>query len=365
MIKIKYSFSWLIVFTLLCASFPSCSIDVTDITLNVTKYQLAPGETILLIANVQPDNATNVNVTWTSNNPNVATVTDNGLVSAITEGNAIITVTTEDGNKTASCDVTVNSILRIVQWCDPQLGFQIDYQIEFQDNYQNGLAQQRRAVELINEIAPDALLIAGDMVHFPDNDNYINAFLDIVAQVDKSIPILFTPGNHDVCTPVTAESLQRYRSFFGDDLQTMERKGYSIISANSILLFGLEGGVPEGVPEEERSLHTSRVKDALQNAKSKNQPIIAMTHYPPYRVEKHYDIRELFVENGSFVWLSGHWHIPWRYTYYHPGGVMEVLVGESTGANSDDFPLGFRLLTIYPDHSFDWDFIPLDYDNRN
>ena len=354
MIKIKNSFSWLIVFTFLCASFPSCKKDsdsnedihVTKITLNVNKYQLAPDETIILIANVQPDNATNVNVTWTSSNPNVATVTDNGLVSAITEGNAIITVTTEDGNKMASCDVIVNSILRIVQWCDPQLGFQV--------NYQTGLAQQRRAVELINEIVPDALLIAGDMVHFPDNDNYINAFLNIVAQVDKSIPVLFTPGNHDVCTPVTAESLQRYRSFFGDDLQTMERKGYSIISANSILLFG-----PEEVPEEERSHHTSRVKDALQNAKSKHQPIIAMTHYPPFRVQEHYDIRELFFENGTFVWLSGHWHIPWRYTYYHPGGVMEVLVGESTSANSDDFPLGFRLLTIYPDCSFDWEFIPL------
>jgi hypothetical protein len=56
---------------------------------------------------VQPDNATNKNVTWSSSNPGVATV-NNGTVTAVTAGSATITVTTQDGGKTATCAVTVS-----------------------------------------------------------------------------------------------------------------------------------------------------------------------------------------------------------------------------------------------------------------
>ena len=53
-----------------------------------------------------PENATNKNITWSSNNEEVATV-ENGVITAKKEGTAIITVTTEDGNKQVSCNVTV------------------------------------------------------------------------------------------------------------------------------------------------------------------------------------------------------------------------------------------------------------------
>ena len=52
------------------------------------------------------DNATNKDVTWTSSNSTVATVSE-GTVSAISLGTTTITVTTKDGNKTASCTVNV------------------------------------------------------------------------------------------------------------------------------------------------------------------------------------------------------------------------------------------------------------------
>jgi uncharacterized protein YjdB len=46
-------------------------------------------------------------VTWSSDNPDVATVDDAGEVTALSAGTATITVTTEEGNFTASCVVTV------------------------------------------------------------------------------------------------------------------------------------------------------------------------------------------------------------------------------------------------------------------
>lgn len=64
--------------------------------------------TVTLTAIVSPSNANNQNVTWSSDDPSVATVSNSGVVSGVEEGNATITVTTADGNKTASCTVTVN-----------------------------------------------------------------------------------------------------------------------------------------------------------------------------------------------------------------------------------------------------------------
>jgi uncharacterized protein YjdB len=64
------------------------------------------GEELILKATVTPENAGNKNVTWISSDQSVASVTD-GIVTALKAGSVTITVKTEDGCKTASCDVTV------------------------------------------------------------------------------------------------------------------------------------------------------------------------------------------------------------------------------------------------------------------
>ena len=79
---------------------------VTNITLDKTELSLSIGDSETLTATIEPNNATNKNVTWSSNNEAVATV-DNGKVTAVKEGTTTITVTTEDGGKKATCTVTV------------------------------------------------------------------------------------------------------------------------------------------------------------------------------------------------------------------------------------------------------------------
>ena len=85
----------------------SATVPVTAVTLNPTELSLYTGESKTLTATVQPDSATNKNVTWESSNTSVATVDATGEVTAIGAGTATITVTTVDGNKTATCTVTV------------------------------------------------------------------------------------------------------------------------------------------------------------------------------------------------------------------------------------------------------------------
>ena len=83
-------------------------VPVTGVTLSQTKLPLLRGATAKLTATVSPTGATNRKVTWSSNNTTVATV-ENGTVTAVSAGNAIITVTTEDGNHTATCSVAVEA----------------------------------------------------------------------------------------------------------------------------------------------------------------------------------------------------------------------------------------------------------------
>ena len=81
---------------------------VTEVKLDKDSLSLEVGGTATLTATVEPDNATNKNVTWTSNNTDVATVVD-GIVTAVAPGTATITVTTADGGFTDTCQVTVTA----------------------------------------------------------------------------------------------------------------------------------------------------------------------------------------------------------------------------------------------------------------
>ncbi|MCL2532335.1 MAG: Ig-like domain-containing protein, partial [Oscillospiraceae bacterium] len=68
---------------------------------------LNAGQTLQLSATVNPTNATNRAVTWSSSNTAIATVNASGLITARAAGTATITVTTADGNRTANVQITV------------------------------------------------------------------------------------------------------------------------------------------------------------------------------------------------------------------------------------------------------------------
>ena len=83
-------------------------VAVTGVTLNKSDLSLETGASETLTATVAPADATNKKVTWKSSDAAVATVDANGKVTGVKAGEATITVTTEDGGKTASCRVTVS-----------------------------------------------------------------------------------------------------------------------------------------------------------------------------------------------------------------------------------------------------------------
>ncbi len=81
-------------------------VNVTGVSLDQDSITLEAGETAVLKATVEPSDATDKAVTWSSSDEAVATV-KNGTVTAVAAGTAVITVTTADGGFTAECAVTV------------------------------------------------------------------------------------------------------------------------------------------------------------------------------------------------------------------------------------------------------------------
>lgn len=100
----KGAFSWTP-----SANCSSISVAVTGIAITPTNATLNIGATQQLTPTVAPANATNKTVMYSSNNNSVATVNASGLVTAIGSGSATITVATQDGAKTATSVITVNS----------------------------------------------------------------------------------------------------------------------------------------------------------------------------------------------------------------------------------------------------------------
>jgi len=82
---------------------------VTGVKLAYNNLTLKIGDSFTLLATVEPANATNKGVTWSSSNDAVATVSDAGVVEAKAVGTANITVTTKEGGYTATCSFTVTA----------------------------------------------------------------------------------------------------------------------------------------------------------------------------------------------------------------------------------------------------------------
>lgn len=107
----------------------SCSLTVTAPPVPVESVEISPegaaikvGESFQFTAKILPENADNKGVTWKSGDKKIATVDANGKVTALAVGFADITVTTDDGLKTAEATVSVNRLYSSGSGCAAGVG---------------------------------------------------------------------------------------------------------------------------------------------------------------------------------------------------------------------------------------------------
>ena len=97
----QYQWSSVDDFSLYCVGVEKpANVEVTEITLNHTWGELNEvGATLQLVATVNPEDATDKTITWSSSNPEIATVDENGLVTVVAAAmdNVEITATAANG----------------------------------------------------------------------------------------------------------------------------------------------------------------------------------------------------------------------------------------------------------------------------
>ncbi len=90
-------------------------INVTGLTLDQTELTLPTGSTQQLSVTITPEDATDKRIAWSSSDETIAVVSDDAIVTAVAPGEATITVTSKDGQHSASCTVTVYNPTSITQ----------------------------------------------------------------------------------------------------------------------------------------------------------------------------------------------------------------------------------------------------------
>lgn len=153
-------------------SVKSISLSKTDVTLEID-------EKCKLEVYYNPTNATNKNVTWQSSNPEVARVW-NGEIRGLKKGTSIITVTSQDGEKTASCKITVTGEGKSIPFIDVSKSDWFYEAVKF--SYENNIVtgyDNTHFMALENITRGQLITILWRLENTPDTKSLKNKFTDV------------------------------------------------------------------------------------------------------------------------------------------------------------------------------------------
>jgi 3',5'-cyclic AMP phosphodiesterase CpdA len=202
-----------------------------------------------------------------------------------------------------------------VQLCDPQL---CRYGCE------HDAAMFRLAVEYINALQPDFVLICGDLTDMKKGKDSLDDFLEIKNQLQ--MPCYCLAGNNDIGNVPNQALLDQFRLRVGPDRFSFDHKGYRFIGVNTALW-------ESGALPDETAAQNAWLLQELQDARQEGKPVIVAGHHFVT------DRADLFQEYGVVAYLAGHLH----------ANVVAVIDGvqfvatASTCGNGDGSPPGFRL----------------------
>ena len=239
-----------------------------------------------------------------------------------------------------------------VQMCDPQLGF---------GDYEADLNRFEQAVEQINALRPDFVVICGDLVHDPAKKSFGDF---ATARAKLAMTSHCAAGNHDIGNAPTGQTLQVFRESVGKDYYSFEHRGFLFLVLNTQLWKSPLAGETE---RQEAWLHQT-----LTAAARKGRPVFVVGHYPPFvktpeepdayfnlPLEKRMELLAAFERSGVVAVLAGHTHTT-ALNHYHQ---IQVVNSETTSKNFDQRPFGFRLWRVTPSGHFQHKFVPLTRQN--
>lgn len=247
-------------------------------------------------------------------------------------------------------------MLTIAHIGDPQLGF-TDGGEDPEAKYACDLATMERAIRVVNGLKPDVALISGDMVH--RQADFLRDWPRLLPMFE--VPVIATPGNHDVKQSLERKALECYNSVFGRDFGTIDVKGWRIIYGNTQYWLETE---ETGLQAE----YDKWVFAELERAKEMRGRVILAGHNAPFaHTEREPDGYEncpmatrfkrldAYLAAGARFYLAGHMHRMCARGYKG----IQILSAESLSRNFDSRPYGIRLFKVSDDFLFSWNFISI------
>lgn len=243
-------------------------------------------------------------------------------------------MTEEDVERFAKRDMTVEIV-------PPVEGFEWDAR------------HYEKAVALANELDPEFVVMGGDMVDDPDDDDQYREVLRITRALDP--PMYWVPGNHDIGEDTnvpTATSIAAYRERFGDDHYAFQHRGATLIVVDTVVW-----AHAEVVPDEWAS-QLRFLEEALVAGRDRGGPILVFGHHPlftrdPDEPDSYWNVPssrrgmllDLLDAHGAAAFLCGHWHRNGGGRY----GGLDVAVTGPVGYPLGSDPSGFRVVDVGPD----------------
>ncbi len=241
-----------------------------------------------------------------------------------------------------------------IQLTDPQFGM-------FDNNagFEKETVLYEKAVAEINRLNPDFVVITGDFVNDQNSAAQIIEFKRITATIKPSIPVYYSPGNHDIGQVPNEESLKKYQKNYGSDRFSLRHKGSSFIGFNT--------GLIKAKLEEPEKKQFKWLARKLRQSKN-SQHIMLFTHYPFFNkmadertaysnIDQEYREKYLRLFSNSRVAavFSGHYHNNSLSNYRNVQLVTTSALGKPLGKA----PSGFRIIKVYND-KIEYEFYGLD-----
>lgn len=238
----------------------------------------------------------------------------------------------------------------IVQIADAQLGFTATSKAQNEGReYDNDVTYEAdylaKAVAMVNEMKPDAVIFTGDQVHHCNNQVEWDSFAALTEKIDKSIRQFHVPGNHDVVISGNKVDMLPFSSRYGNGYFVSEDSKVRIVGINSNLI--KYNDATEGDQFE-------WLKKALKKSSSK-QLTLVFSHHPFFLDElgendgyfqiqsaKRGDYMKLFEEYDVDALYAGHLH---NNASGHYNG-MPVTTTTSVAYQIGDAAPSIRVITL-------------------
>jgi len=229
----------------------------------------------------------------------------------------------------------------IIQLTDPQFGF-----IESNKSFDKETELYRKAVDQVNRLNPDFVVITGDLVNKNTDSLQWAEFDRITAEINPSIPVYLSPGNHDIGNNPTLQDIDRFRAAHGDDKFSFKHKKSWFIGLNTCIIKG-------DSPEMEQQQFIWLENELKKAKRAKN--IIIFTHYSfflnePDEPDKYFNIGiekrkkylDLFSKYKVNSVFAGHLHN----NAYGKNGTMNMVTTSAVGKPLGKAPSGFRIIVV-------------------